>query len=59
MNSSLIMSDESVEKKRALIRMNREKKAAMKLKREREEMEQREKKLEYVVHTIVIQTFRI
>ncbi|XP_039268939.2 vitamin D3 receptor B-like isoform X1 [Styela clava] len=46
MNSNLIMSDESVNRKRELIRANREKKALLRLKKEQEEMEQIEKKLE-------------
>lgn len=48
MNSNLIMSEESVNRKRELIRTNREKRALMRLKKEQEEIDQREKIFELV-----------
>lgn len=55
MNSNLIMSDESVNRKRELIRANREKRALLRMKKEQEEMEQRQKaKMELVLCNLLI-----
>nr|ANJ03644.1 vitamin D receptor [Halocynthia roretzi] len=56
MNSNLIMSEESVNRKRELIRTNREKRALMRLKKEQEEIDQREKIFELSPQPIVQMT---